>query len=763
MYSYTYDTKTGGILLNSTPTGMISKEPRPVYAPELDVLGFNKYWKYGKQTKRPYMWAESNLYYYRGKLVAKLSGGDIFTPPEIIIPNDENGQPVMPEPSGKALRPVDLEAMVEANSVMLEIIERTAAKKIVKIYAKYKNKLDCFHVAFSGGKDSCVLLDLVKKALPKESFVVVFGDTQMEFPDTYEIVKKTKKQCQKEGIPFYVATSHLTPKESWGLFGPPSRTLRWCCSVHKSTPQTLKLREITGKDDYTGLAFVGIRGSESVARSLYEYENYGKKIKGQYDYYPILEWSSAEVFLYLFANHIFINDAYIKGSNRAGCLVCPMSGNMSEYMRNSLYPTEISLYHEMIRNTSDKTFTDSRFHDFMKRGAWKSRADGRFVSKTEQRYFETTKNGYTEITIKKPSSDWTEWIKTLNKDIFYTVKRTENGFTVSVSEATLKNDPSLAKIFRQVFRKAAYCGACSVCAANCKNGCISFYNNRVRIKNCKHCLDCHNLPGGCLLFDSLKIPNGKVKTRSINSFTEHAPKKEWIESFFKDKEAFFENNHLGPDQQVKFKVFLTDAGLSEKNHISPFAELLCSIGSISGTAFALIIINLTANNPQIEWYVKNLLIEMKYSKKQVIDMLKTDGCLERPANAVAKAFKRITETPIGTILHWGHVTDDGDLVRTKCSISDPRVVLYGLFKFAEKCKEYKEFTLATLLNDSIGRDGVSPTQIFGLDRDDMVPILLGLSSKYPEFISASFTHDLERITLSEDKSSQDVLNLFKEM
>jgi len=112
-------------------------------------------------------------------------------------------------------------------------------------------------------------------------------------------------------------------------------------------------------------------------------------------------------------------------------------------------------------------------------------------------------------------------------------------------------------------------------------------------------------------------------------------------------------------------------------------------------------------------------------------------------------------------LRFGFVTDEGDLVRTKCYVSDPRVVLYGLFKFAEKCNDYKEFTLATLLNDSIDRDGISPTRIFGLDREDMTPMLLGLTAKYPEFITASFTHDLEKITLAEDKSSEDVLNLFK--
>ena len=45
MYSYTYDTETGGILLNSSPT-VFSKEPRPVYSSEMDILGFDRFFKY---------------------------------------------------------------------------------------------------------------------------------------------------------------------------------------------------------------------------------------------------------------------------------------------------------------------------------------------------------------------------------------------------------------------------------------------------------------------------------------------------------------------------------------------------------------------------------------------------------------------------------------------------------------------------------------------------------------------------------------------
>ena len=271
-----------------------------MYAPELDLLGFDRFWRYDRQTDAPYMWAEANQYFYRGRLVARLKGGNAFTAPEIIIPEEENGQPVRPEPDGGKLRPVDLAAMVAANRELLEILERTTVRRIVDAYARHRKRLDCFHVAFSGGKDSCVLLDLVKKALPKGSFVVVFGDTGMEFPDTYEVVRQTQAQCQAEEIPFYIARSHFKPEESWQLFGPPSRVLRWCCSVHKSAPQTLKLREITGKTDYTGLAFVGVRAHESATRAKYEYENFGKKQRGQYSNNPILEWTSAEIWLYIY-------------------------------------------------------------------------------------------------------------------------------------------------------------------------------------------------------------------------------------------------------------------------------------------------------------------------------------------------------------------------------------------------------------------------------------------------------------------------------
>ena len=91
---------------------------------------------------------------------------------------------------------------------------------------------------------------------------------------------------------------------------------------------------------------------------------------------------------------------------------------------------------------------------------------------------------------------------------------------------------------------------------------------------------------------------------------------------------------------------------------------------------------------------------------------------------------------------------------------EPLVILYSLYKYAEACGNYYQFTLTRLLDTKIDSDGVSPTQIFGLDKDKMERILKGLSVNYPEFINASFSLDLDNITLRNDKNSQDVLTLF---
>ena len=776
MYSYTFDETTGGLLLNSTPT-IFSKEPRPVYAAEMNLLGFRQFWDYEDQNETPYMWAEANVYWYRAKQIAKTKGGDLYNAPELMPVRGEDGSILFGKESGHCLQPIDIPTMCEKNKDLLTIIENATVKLIVKAYEKHKAKLDIFHVAFSGGKDSAVLLDLVKKALPQDGFVVIFGDTGMEFPDTYETVEYTRRQCEAEGIPFYIARSHFEPEESWKLFGPPARVLRWCCSVHKSTPQTIKMREITGKNDYVGMDFVGVRAHESVARSKYEFENVGKKQKGQHSYNPILEWTSAEIWLYIFANNVYINNAYKEGNSRAGCLFCPMSGGASDYFRRRSYTAEIDRYIDYIKksyNSKDPKQASS----YLTNGGWNARNNGRDLAQNPFRCIENITNKNITITVIEPTTDWQEWIKTigpvLKTDNGYSVKfeeryidfsitETPKGYIVSIPESISKESPKFSKLFRQVFRKAAYCGACRVCETNCRKGCISFVDGKVKIDNCINCHQCHDIDSGCLLFHSLRHPQGGGKPmKSLNSFADHAPKRDWLVSFFDLKEEFFTEHSLGPMMYDMFRRFLRDAGLNDKNHFTPFAELISQIGWETDSALGLILVNLAMENPQIAWYINNFELGHYYERSNVEEMLIALDVKPKDAKSIVKAYKRITDAPFGTVLNFGYVTDEEDLVRTKCNMSDARVLLYALYKFAEKCNDYKEFHLSYLYDESVERDGISPVRIFGLtDEEGLKALLLGLSAQYPEFINATFTNDLQTITLRE-KTSEDVLDLFRE-
>jgi len=762
LYSYSYDSVTGGIILNSTPTNF-SKEPRPVYAPELDLLGFYRYWNYDKQSDVPYMWAESNVYWYRGVQIAKTKGGDLCNAPELQPIYADDGSIPFAKAEGMELQMIDIQTMCDQNKDLMEIIEDTTVKKIVKEYEKFKYKLDIFHVAFSGGKDSAVLLDLVKKALPVGSFVVIFGDTGMEFPDTYKVVELTKKQCEEDGTPFYIAQSHFNPEESWKLFGPPSKTLRWCCSVHKSTPQTLKLRELTGKDKYTGLDFVGVRKHESLARSTYEYENYGKKQKGQYSFNPILEWTSAEIWLYIYSNHILVNNSYKKGNSRAGCLLCPMSSGSSDYIRHMNYFDSVEQFIAIIQESNcwdSHSKADSL--TYVTSGGWINRKSGRGITNNIIRYKENVENGKINFELINPMSDWREWIKTAeNGQIEYNVQETINGVIISVDEAFFKKYSTDGKFLRQSLKKAAYCVGCRVCETNCKGGHLKFDNGKISITDCIRCHECHDIPGGCHVYNSLKIPQGEKKMKTINCFDDHAPKRDWLVSFFDLQNDFFVEHTLGPNMFTHFKRFLRDAGLIDNNKCTAFSELICQIGWETDVALGLILTNLAYENAQFEWYINNLDIGVYYDTNEIKEQLIATDMKEKAAKSIVKSYARIVGTPFGTILNFGFA-DGSDMVRTKCSLSDGRVFLYALYIFVEKCNMEKEFHVSYLFDGDVERNGVSPVRLFGLyDEEELKSILLGLSSRYPEFINVTYTNDLKTITLR-DKSPIDVLKLFEE-
>ena len=249
---------------------------------------------------------------------------------------------------------------------------------------------------------------------------------------------------------------------------------------------------------------------------------------------------------------------------------------------------------------------------------------------------------------------------------------------------------------------------------------------------------------------------------SLNCYSHHAPKKEWFDQYFKYKNDFDNQHSLGSQMYNFFKRFLRDSELLDQNGFSHTAEIIDNIGLSELKGWAIMLANL-AYTPQINWYIKRIHNGEQYNKDYTLSMLVDDGAKETWVNDIWSSLGRILSLPFSEV-GLGHAIKEKnkivEIVRTPWENPDPVVILYSLYKFAEACGGYYHFTLKRLMDHDVESDGVSPSEIFGLDEDTMKNVLNGLSINYPGFINASFTLGLDNIDLREDKTSKDVLELF---
>src|SRR3990167_11258101 len=79
----------------------------------------------------------------------------------------------------------------EKNNVLLQKIEESKSV-LKKAYERYEDKMAIF---WTGGKDSTVLLHMIREVFGKKNnFPILYLDTQLEFEEVYEFIENLKKK-----------------------------------------------------------------------------------------------------------------------------------------------------------------------------------------------------------------------------------------------------------------------------------------------------------------------------------------------------------------------------------------------------------------------------------------------------------------------------------------------------------------------------------------------------------------------------------------
>ena len=824
MYKITWDKETGGLLLHSRIVeGTLGTSPRPVFWEELDLLKLNELgWKY-PHCEEPLLWAINKQYWYRGELAFEAKGANIYDAATVEI------QPGMEKLN---LKPVNVKKMLERCKEYMFLLESEAIEFIHETFIQYAGarksvdsiaanqldyealaakaekksktkmaiikedcdsfdivpldeaekqgkkifqttRIDRFLASFSGGKDSQVVLDLCTRAIPSTEFEVIYSDTGYELPtslDLYEAVQKHYKELYPD-LKFSVAKNHESVLNYWDKIGTPSDTHRWCCAVMKTAP-LYRMLKVEGNKQAKVLTFDGVRAEESTRRSNYGRIGKGVKHDTVINARPILNWSSVEIFFYLFKHNLPINPAYRQGMTRVGCLICPFGNEWNEMIAKVHYENELSPFLKRVEKFSIKAGVKDN-KEYISEGGWKRRASGNLIDRTSYIEFKSTTPTFVAKIIE-PKIPIESFLSTLGKysligdekerkgdlkikDKIYdiAIKETKN----NVFESRIENiyDIQIVGQIKKVLFKSTYCIQCETCEVECPTGALSVYPKVTIDKNkcihCQKCLDFHEK--GCIAANSLYITTGgnMTKQANIDRYKNFGLKEEWVEDYLIERDDFWSSNHgLNENYQIpSLKCWLKDAEIiDDKNKITDLGNFLADNRmDYPDLVWEIIWINLSHNSFIINWFNCNIPSNSDYSPKAMEAMIREQYSSYKEKtihNAVYQLQRTLKESPIGSTFNQMEQVSKDTYKRMSYDEISPEAIAYSIYKYAN-AKGIYSLRVADFYNQEVGA-GIAKE--FAIPKSILEKGLRSLNSNNNRVIVAELNMGLDSITLRED-------------
>ena len=511
--------------LCSGKTKYMTKDIRPVFPEErllmeliLDVEP-NSY-------KNASVWASNSRYYIDGKVenIASSVYKDADT--------DKLAEGLEKYKAENSYEYFDnyIELFCKANRDRLNYLIDEATGFIREVSSKYDEEK--LVISFSGGKDSTVTDDIVKKALSNPSIVTIFGNTTLEFPTTIEYAERYRKD-HPHAIFQIAKNEEQVFMDVCEDIGPPARMMRWCCSMFKTGPITRILNSLYREQKI--LTFYGIRKAESVSRSKYnrvEGDSESVKIQKQTVASPIFFWNDIDVWLYILSEKIDFNYAYRLGYNRVGCWCCPNNNTRDQFLTRIYMPEKSKVWRDFLIDFAKKVGKPDP-EEYVDSGMWKARQGGNGLPSANDvkiKFTNCTAEDHAKIyKLVRPFDDeligmfvpFGKLAPELGKKLLHEVivldVRTnvpiisiqpfnQDGYdnAVKVKTMNVADHDDLQRMISYQIRKFNACRKCLKCESICNAGAIviaggTYYINPEKCVHCRKCVNQKYLTGGCMM------------------------------------------------------------------------------------------------------------------------------------------------------------------------------------------------------------------------------------------------------------------------
>jgi ferredoxin len=329
---------------------------------------------------------------------------------------------------------------------------------------------------------------------------------------------------------------------------------------------------------------------------------------------------------------------------------------------------------------------------------------------------------------------------------------------------------------RSFLKKASACVACRCCETECTKGAITVKNGKLKVDStkCTKCGNCYVIDNSCWRYFSMRVPEEtKSKMVKIHSYKTFGLQEVYLSALMELREKFlpwFDGHPLGSDMVPAARNWFKEANLTTGGNVTPttLLDVFDKFGSGYPVGWEFIWMALVNNSVLVKWFVTSTDIDIIYTTEKMDGDLRTSypELKDSVINGGLQSLKNMLKfSPLGGEGAVTLVEKKGNQVKSitrKMKDVHPLTLLYGLYLIADKA-ERGNFTVRELLTADVESMFVSPLIAFGIASVTFKKQCEGLRTKYPDYISTTFTHGNDGLEVFPQKHSlEDIIVLVLE-